>query len=152
MNDRRFSDRRADSRSCIGGQTEAMQRAIEDEAPENVLHVDVDAWAEALADHYAIAVPVLHPKRIRQSAPQQTKIPGPWGYDGRQRSDPAIRYTVHVPFEGERDVFKYGPSTWTTSGRPFAHRDLRAHPRMTRRSDKPGRRSPARARPATSTR
>lgn len=69
----------SESRAAIQGQTEAMRRAIDEELVENVLRVDVNAWAEALAKQYAIRVPVLHRERMRMNPPEQIRIPGEAG-------------------------------------------------------------------------
>jgi hypothetical protein len=107
--------RRPDSRRAIEGQTHAMREAIDSEAADHVLQVDVEAWAEALAERYAIKVPLLRRDQLRLEPPKQVRV-RPW--HASDRTEPALRYTVRVPFDGEEDVFDLAPSSFTTKGRP----------------------------------
>jgi hypothetical protein len=109
------------SSAAIQGQTLALRQEVEEAPAEHVADVDAEAWADALADKYAIRVPVLRRAEITRAAPKQVTIrwndPDPYGWDrGRSRSAPGVRHVVTVPFEGEEDVFTISPSTCEWGG------------------------------------
>jgi hypothetical protein len=113
----------ADLRSALGGQAAKMHQAVEAEPEENLKQADPDEWARALAHHFAVACPELKRDEIWMepvedigvdvSHEQMRAIFDP--YSDAVRNYPGHRVVVHIPFEGEADVFKFTPSTRTYS-------------------------------------
>src|SRR5687768_1181401 len=98
-----------------------MRDAVEAEPEESLKQADVDEWAAALAHHFAVACPVLTTDDIWMEPAKPVAIDISWD-ESRYFSDPANarnfrgeRIVVHVPFEGEADVFKLRTNTFTTT-------------------------------------
>lgn len=96
-----------------------MREAVEAEAEENLKQADVHEWAAALAHHFAVACPVLKTDDVWMEPAKPMKIDVSWDQSryfsdpARARSFPGERIIVHVPFEGEPDVFKLRTSTFS---------------------------------------
>jgi hypothetical protein len=107
---------------ALEAQGKKMREAIEAEGEENLKQADLDEWAAALAHHYAVACPKLKQDDIWQEPPKDVKLdvsrdPGRYfsdPYGDLAQNYPGYRSIVHVPFEGDEDVFKLKPSSWTT--------------------------------------
>ncbi|HUF01692.1 MAG TPA: hypothetical protein VMN35_04635 [Gaiellaceae bacterium] len=109
------------SHAAKQGQVRGLRQEVEEAPSEHVVDVDAEAWANALADKYAIQVPELRRAAITRAAPKQVTIrwndANPFGWDaGSSRSAPGVRHVVTVPFDGEVDVFKISPSTCEMGG------------------------------------
>ncbi|MBM2823477.1 MAG: hypothetical protein HW413_2223 [Thermoleophilia bacterium] len=102
-----FGDLRGPSSTDVmRGQSADLRQEVDDAPADHVLQAEAGAWADALAERYAIDVPTLDRAGITQDQPAQVKVRQ---YDGG--SVPGVRYVVRVPFAGEADVFKYRPSS-----------------------------------------
>jgi hypothetical protein len=96
-----------------------MVQEIEHVPEEHLVQADRDAWAVALAESYAVPCPVLNRTSMWREKVQEVTIDVSW--DGRRyfsdpsyaRNFPGYRVVVHVPFDGEADVFKFRPSSFT---------------------------------------
>jgi hypothetical protein len=87
---------------------------------EHLAQVDAEAWAEALAAAYAVACPVLDRNGMWRETVKEVSVDV--SHERRFFSNPrdayqfpGYRVVVHVPFEGEADVFQFRPSTFTLS-------------------------------------
>jgi hypothetical protein len=94
-------------------------------APENhVLQVDVDAWADALAEKWSLAAPRLDLEGLYQDQPQPCEVDVSFDQMRYFGSAPPFvaghRTTVHLPFAGDRDLFRMQASTYTMGGTPQA--------------------------------
>jgi hypothetical protein len=98
-----------------------MRDAVEAEPEENLTQVDVDEWAAALAHHFAVACPVLKTDDIWMEPAKPVTIDMSWDQTryfssaASTRNFPGERIVVHVPFDGEADVFKLRTSTFSTT-------------------------------------
>jgi hypothetical protein len=111
-------------RDALEGQRQKMRRAIDAEPEENLLQADVDEWVAALAHHFAIACPELRKENITRDPPADTTVDvsrdqmrAITNFEAARRY-PGYRHVIHVPFEGEADVLKFKPNTFSTSGPP----------------------------------
>src|SRR5665213_2048247 len=111
---------RGELRHLFGEKLVGMQAEIGRAPDDHVLTVEADEWAAALAERYAITVPVLDTNgRWMEEAEEinfdtshdhfMGNIP-PGGGVSYIRG---TRHTVHVPFSGDPDVFFLQPSTYT---------------------------------------
>ena len=124
VDDRLFAQ--GDLRFALEAQRNQVTEAVDAEPEETVGQADVDEWAAALAHHYAVACPVLHTDQMEMDPPTDigVDVSGDWQraimdpYSPAVRNYRGYRITVHVPFEGEADVFKLRPSSWTSAGPP----------------------------------
>lgn len=94
-----------------------------DKAPEDhLLMADEDEWIDALVQRYWVETPQLRRDDWWMDPPVEVKI-DVRGHPSRDIRDPSrpflingFRVVVHVPFDGEADVFKFRPSqfglTW----------------------------------------
>jgi hypothetical protein len=107
----------------LEGQAEKMREAVASEPEENVKQADVAEWSAALAHHFAVACPELkHDEVWREPAKDvtvdvsrdQRRFFGGDYIPDIAYNFPGYRVIVHLPFEGDADVFKLCPSTRTT--------------------------------------
>lgn len=112
-----------DLRRALEAQAEKMREAVASEPEENVKQADVEQWAQALAHHFAVACPELKEDEIWQEPPQDTTIDVSRDQRRFFGSDcipdvayrfPGYRVVVHLPFDGDPDVFRFTPSTRST--------------------------------------
>jgi hypothetical protein len=93
-----------------------MDKEIAEAPEDHLLQADEDAWVAALVDRYSIEAPQLQTDQWWQDPPAEIRydVSGHPGRDIRG-SGPfyvnGIRVVVHVPFTGEKDLFKFTPST-----------------------------------------
>jgi len=114
---------RARLADALEAQAVKMRKAVEAEAESSLMQADVEAWAEALAHHYAATCPVLQTDQVWQEPPADATIDVSGDrmraiidpYSERVRNFPAYRIVVHFPFEGDAAVFKLQPNQWTTN-------------------------------------
>lgn len=100
---------------ALDAQGGKMREAIDGEPEESLKQVDVDAWAASWAHHFAVACPVLRADEMWMDAAKDIKIDvsgDPFRHfsPGSRQELPGERIVVHVPFEGEADVFKLQPN------------------------------------------
>lgn len=106
-------------RHALETQRMKMREAVEAEAEESLKQADVAGWAAALAHQFAVACPVLKTNDVWMEPAKPVKIDMSWdrSRDFRDtsyaRNFPGERIVVHVPFEGEPDVFKLRTSTFS---------------------------------------
>lgn len=110
-------------RLALEAQTRKMIEAVEAEPEESLMQAAADAWAAALAHHFAVACPELRTEdvwrenvkdvKVDVSRDQMRAIIDP--YSDLARNFPGYRVVIHVPFEGEADVFRLRPSQFTYS-------------------------------------
>jgi hypothetical protein len=96
----------------------ALASEIEKASEDHALHADEDAWVQALASRYSVATPRLRDDQVWMDPPEEVKVDVRYDYGRRAIMDmsrPALvagtRNVVHIPFEGDADVFKLSPST-----------------------------------------
>jgi hypothetical protein len=107
---------------------EAHQQAAIDEvkkAPEDhVLHVDIDAWADALAEKWNLDCPKLDIEGLYQDPPEPCQVDVSYDHMRYFGSTPPFvaghRTIVHLPFSGDPDLFQMQASTFTIGGTPNA--------------------------------
>jgi hypothetical protein len=112
---------RPNSQAAIQGQTAALRKEVEEASSEHVVDADAEAWANALADKYAIRVPELRRAEITRADPKQVTIRwtdrDQYGWNrGGSHSAQGVRHVVTVPFDGEEDVLTISPSTCEWGG------------------------------------
>ncbi len=108
-------------RLALEAQTEKMRAAVEAESEESLKQADADEWAAALAHHFAVACPELQADDVWMEPVKDVKIDVSWDrsryfsdpYSDLARNFPGYQIVVHIPFEGEADVFKLRPSSFT---------------------------------------
>lgn len=110
-----------DLRLALEAQTKKMVAAVDAEPEETLTQADADEWAAALAHHFAVACPELKAEEVWMEEVKDVKVDVSHDqmryfsdYDSDlARNFPGYRVVVHVPFEGEEDVFKVRPSSFT---------------------------------------
>jgi hypothetical protein len=100
-----------------------MVTAVGAEPEESLKQADAEEWAGSLAHHFSVACPELRVDdvwmeevrdvKVDVSRDQMRAIIDP--YSDAVRNFPGYRVVVHVPFDGEADVFKLRPSQFTYS-------------------------------------
>ena len=109
-----------DLRLALEAQTKKMDAAVDSESEESLKQADTDEWAAALAHHFAVACPELKTADMWMEPPKEVGVDvsrDPMRaiidpYSEAVRNYPGYRVVVHVPFEGEADVFKLTPSSF----------------------------------------
>jgi hypothetical protein len=100
-------------------QGDRMREAVEAESEESLGQADVDEWARSLAHHFAVRCPELKLENVWREAVEDTTVDVSWdsGRDitdyGRARSFPGYRVVVHIPFEGDGNIFHLRTNTFT---------------------------------------
>jgi hypothetical protein len=108
-----------DLNAALEGHARGLDEEIERAPEDHLLKVDEAEWVAALVARYTIEAPELRPDDWWMD---QTEIKVDVSWDQNRAildsSQPAYvpghRVEVHIPFSGEKDVFKYRPSSWTT--------------------------------------
>jgi hypothetical protein len=107
--------------AALEGHARGLDEEIEKAPEEHLLQVDGDEWAAALASRYAIEAPELKRAELWMDAPEEIKVDVSQDWN-RAITDPSRpvyipghRVKVHIPFSGEKDVFKFAPSSRTTT-------------------------------------
>lgn len=109
-----------DLRPVLEAQTKKMAAAVDAESEESLRQADAAEWAAALAHHFAVACPALKADDVWMEPPKEVGVDvsrDPMRAIINPDSDavrnyPGYRVVVHVPFEGEADVFKLRPSSF----------------------------------------
>jgi hypothetical protein len=108
-------------RDYLEGRSSDMIEEIEATPEEHVLQTDIGVWADALADSYAVEVPALRRDDWYMDEPRAIKVDVSWDHFRRAIPDPSrpvyvpgYRAVVHVPFDGDANVFTLRPNTYTT--------------------------------------
>lgn len=116
--------RAGELRQALEGQRHKMRQAIDAEPEESLKQADVDEWAAALAHHFAVACPELLKDNVTREPPADVTVDvsrdqmrAISDFDAARRF-PGFRHVIHVPFQGEADVFKFKPSSFSTGGPP----------------------------------
>lgn len=100
-------------------QGEKMRHAVEAEPEESLKQAEVEEWAAALAHHFAVDCPELKTDEVWREPVVDTSVDISWdsGRDirdyGRARSFPGYRVVVHMPFEGDGNIFHLRTNTFT---------------------------------------
>jgi hypothetical protein len=110
-----------DLRLALEAQAKKMVEAVEAEPEESLGQADADDWAAALAHHFAVACPELQTDDVWMEEVKDVKVDVSHDqmrhfsdpYSDLAQNFPGYRVVVHVPFEGEEDVFKLRPSQFT---------------------------------------
>lgn len=108
-------------RQTLEAQARKMGGAIEAQPEQTLKQAQLDEWAASLAHHFAVACPELKTDAVWMEPPKETGVDvsrDPMRlildpYSDAVRKYPGYRVVVHVPFEGEADVFKLRPSSFT---------------------------------------
>jgi hypothetical protein len=112
-----------DLRSALEAQAKKMTAAIDAEPEENLRQADANAWAASLVDHFRVPCPELKTENLWMEPPIEIGVDVSRDFN-RMITDPystavrnyrGYRVLVHVPFEGEADVFKLRASTFSMS-------------------------------------
>ncbi len=109
-------------RHALEARGKKMREAVDAEPEESLMQADVDEWAAALAHHFAVVCPELKLGDVWMEQPKDVKIDvsrDPSRHFSDYTSDlarnfPGYRTVVHVPFEGDPDVFMLRTSSFTT--------------------------------------
>ena len=127
-----FND--GDLRLALEAQERKMVAAVDAEPEESLKQADLEEWATALAHHFAVASPELAADAVWMEPPTAVGIDvsrDPMRaimdpYSDAVRNYPGYRIVVHLPFEGDGDVFKLRPSSFTLNPprSRIAHREL----------------------------
>jgi hypothetical protein len=107
-------------RLALEAQTKKMASAVDAESAESVKQANTDEWAASLAHHFAVASPELKTSAVWMEPPEEIGVDvsrDPMRaildpYSDAVRNYPGYRVVVHVPFEGEADVFRLRPSSF----------------------------------------
>jgi hypothetical protein len=108
-----------DLRRSLQQQAAGVINEVESVPEEHVMQADAEAWSKALAARYAIEAPRLLTDDIWRDAAKPIQVdvsrdPRRFVRDRSRRADvPGHRITVHIPFSGEKDVFRLRPSSFT---------------------------------------
>jgi len=110
-------------RDMLEAQAVKMHEAVEAEPESSLMQADEEAWADALAHHYAADCPVLKTDSVWQEPPKDTTIDVSGDrmraifdpYSDAVRNFPAYRIVVHIPFEGDARVFRLRPGQFSLS-------------------------------------
>lgn len=111
--DERLDDYLAAKRTAMGEEIRALPR-------EQLLQVDEEAWANALADRYTVAPVRLLEEEMFQRPPEEIEIDVSGDRDRyfRPGSRPVLRgyrSRVVVPFEGDPNLFRLRANRFTTN-------------------------------------
>lgn len=100
-------------RHALKAQGEKMRRAVEAEPEESLKQADVEEWAAALAYHFSVTCPELKTDAVWREPPKDVGVDV--SHDQMRaifdrssdavRNFPGYRVVIHVPFEGDADVF-----------------------------------------------
>jgi hypothetical protein len=108
-------------RDYLEGRLGDMIEEIEATPEEHVLQTGIDTWADALAESYTLAVPTLRRDAWYMDEPGAIRVDVSWDHFRRAITDPSrptyvpgYRAVVHVPFDGDANVFSLRPNTFTT--------------------------------------
>lgn len=109
---------------ALDAQLGELTQEVNSAPEEHVLHVDEDAWIEALVERYRVNVPVLDREGWWQDA-KDVQVDA--SYDRSRYSSPdtppcvdGTKLVVHVPFDGDSAVMRLAPNKFTSSGPPRA--------------------------------
>ena len=113
-----FND--GDLRLALEAQTQRMVAAVETVSEEVLKQADIDEWAAALAHHFAVACPEVATDAVWMEPPVDVDVDvsRDWSraivdpYSDAVRKYPGYQVVVHVPFEGDSEVFKLKPSSY----------------------------------------
>lgn len=101
-------------------QEKGLIHEIEAVPEDHVLHADEVAWATALAKRWAVEAPALKVGDIWMDEPKPVQVDVSWDHRRRFIRDPSRpayvpghRTIVHIPFSGEKHVFRLRPSSFT---------------------------------------
>lgn len=111
--------RRGHLRDALAARDGQLKAQIESTPDEHLLQADAEEWADALAESFAVPCPVLKLDQMYRDKVKEIQLDVS-GDRSRYFSDPAAarrfpgnRVVVHIPFEGEADVFSFRPSQFT---------------------------------------
>lgn len=109
-----------DLSNALRGREQELQRAAEAIPPDRALGRSVDELAAALADEHRVDPLVIDWDRMAATvADARVDVSHDWMRGPFDREGPVYvpgtRVTYHIPFRGERDLFKMAPSTSTGS-------------------------------------
>lgn len=110
-------------RLALEAQVKKMTDVVEAEPEESLRQADASAWAASLAAHFEVLCPELKTENLWMEPPVEigVDVSRDFGrlvtdpYSSAVRDYPGYRVVVHVPFEGEADVFKFRASTFSLS-------------------------------------
>lgn len=99
-----------------------MREVVESEPEESLKQADVGEWAAALTHHFVVSCPELKTGEITRDPSQDIEIDVSSDqsryfsdYSDYARHYPGYRIVVHIPFDGDENVFYLRPSTFTTT-------------------------------------
>jgi hypothetical protein len=110
-----------DLNAALEGHARGLDEEIENTPEEHLLQADENEWVRALVARYAVQTPELRRRDWWMDTPEEIRVDvsGDWNRaildPSRSVYVPGYRVTIHIPFSGEKDVFKFRPSTRTTT-------------------------------------
>jgi len=109
-----------DLRSYLHGHNLALHDEVQRTPSEHVLQADLQAWSTALAEAYAVQVPVVRPDDWWADEPLQCQVDVSHEWASRAIRDPSqpalvpgTQHRIYVPFDGDAEVFHLRASTYT---------------------------------------
>lgn len=93
---------------------EAVAAKVNGLPEDRILNSDLDELAQYFVDLYRIEVPVLDKANISVDE-QEVQIEVADRYSGSRARVAGVRYTVEIPFSGDKDLFRLRPNTFDYS-------------------------------------
>ena len=116
-----FMFNQGELRQALEAQAKKLADAVDAESEESLKQADPGEWAASLVHHFAVVCPELNTDAVWMepaenigvdvSRDPMRAILDP--YSDAVRKYPGYRVVVHTPFEGEADVFKLRPSSFS---------------------------------------
>jgi hypothetical protein len=113
-----FND--GDLRSAFQNVTKKLVKEVESTPEQHLLQADEQEWAQALAERYSVAAPVLHTDQMWMEPPRDVQVDV--SHEGFMRAlpenggpfhVPGYRVVIHIPFSGDYGVFKLQASQFS---------------------------------------
>ena len=108
-----------DLRLTLERHGEGIVREIEAAPEPHLQQADENEWARALAERYAVKLPVLRAEQAWMDEPKSVQVEVSWDHFTRAIDDPSQpahvpghRTVVHIPFTGDKAIFSLRPSTF----------------------------------------
>lgn len=106
-------------RTYFGEREAALKREVDALPEAQLAQVDESAWAGALAEKYAIAVPEIDPERAEIELGEEDDLPPAQFQNAMFMLDPYDERTVrgrrsslHIPFKGDAEIFQMQGSSF----------------------------------------
>jgi hypothetical protein len=117
---------RGSLRDFLDQRLREFHAAVESFDANRLLSASIEELTSYFASKYRLDVPRLRradaelEHREAEIDPRLFRPNPNFFFDREGARIKGIRYTLHVPFDGDKDLFEYQPSTYTMSGSPIA--------------------------------